>query len=97
MGDRFVEIEVSENSGTPMPMVEIFSSSGVEDMGLNIREMLGNIFPQKKKHKRVKVPEAIEILSQEEAHRLVDMDKVTKMAVERVEQSGSCFWTRWIR
>ena len=55
MGDRFVEIEVSENSGTPMPMVEIFSSSGVEDMGLNIREMLGNIFPQKKKHKRVKV------------------------------------------
>jgi ATP-dependent HslUV protease ATP-binding subunit HslU len=91
MGDRFVEIEVSENSGTPMPMVEIFSSSGVEDMGLNIREMLGNIFPQKKKHKRVKVPEAIEILSQEEAHRLVDMDKVTKMAVERVEQSGIMF------
>ena len=49
LDDRTVEIEVSESAGPPMPMIEVFSSSGVEDMGLNIREMLGNIFPQKKK------------------------------------------------
>jgi ATP-dependent HslUV protease ATP-binding subunit HslU len=88
--DRFIEIEVSEQGG-PMPMIEIFSSSGVEDMGLNLREMLGNIFPQKKKKKRVKVPEAIEILKNDEAQRLVDMDKVTKTAIERVEESGIIF------
>jgi len=86
---RFVELEVTEaRSG---PMVEIFSSAGMEDMGLNIRDMLGNLFPQKKKRRRVKVPEALEILVEEEAQRLVDMDKVTKTAIERVEQSGIVF------
>jgi ATP-dependent HslUV protease ATP-binding subunit HslU len=91
LNERFVEIEVSESSGPPSPMIEIFSSSGVEDMGVNIKDMLGNIFPQKKKQKKVKVQEAIEILTQEEAHRLVDMEKVTKAAIERVEQSGIMF------
>ncbi len=86
---RFVELEVTEvRSG---PMVEIFSSAGMEDMGLNIKDMLGNLFPQKKKKRRVKVPEALEILVEEEAQRLVDMDKVTKTAIERVEQSGIIF------
>jgi len=86
---RFVEIETAEvRSG---PMVEIFSSAGMEDMGLNVKDMLGNIFPQKKKKRRVKVPEALEILVDEEAQRLVDMDKVTKTAIERVEQSGIVF------
>jgi ATP-dependent HslUV protease ATP-binding subunit HslU len=60
-------------------------------MGLNIKEMFGNIFPQKKKKSRVKVPEARELLEQEEAQRLVDMEKVTKSAIERVEQSGIIF------
>lgn len=91
LNDRFVELEIAESSGGQMPMIEIFSSSGVEDMGLNIKEMLGNIFPPKKKMRRMKVPEAMEILIQEEAHRLVDMDKVTKTAIERVEQSGIIF------
>lgn len=86
---RFVEIETTEvRSG---PMVEIFSSAGMEDMGLNVKEMLGNLFPQKKKKRRVKVPEALEILAEEEAQRLVDMEKVTKTAIERVEQSGIVF------
>jgi ATP-dependent HslUV protease ATP-binding subunit HslU len=86
---RFVEIETVEvRSG---PMVEIFSSSGMEDMGLNVKDMLGNLFPQKKKKRRVKVPEALEILAEEEAQRLVDMEKVTKTAIERVEQSGIVF------
>ena len=86
---RFVEIETAEvRSG---PMVEIFSSAGIEDMGLNVKDMLGNLFPQKKKKRRVKVPEALEILVEEEAQRLVDMEKVTKTAIERVEQSGIVF------
>ena len=89
LDNRYVDLEISEvRSG---PMIEIFSSSGVEDMGLNIKEMFGNIFPQKKKKSRVKVPEARVILEQEEAQRLVDMDKVTKAAIERVEQSGIIF------
>ena len=86
---RSVEIEIQE--ARPGPMIEIFSSAGVEDMGLNIKEMFGNIFPQKKKVRKVKVPEAIDLLTQEEAQRLVDMDKVTKTALERVEESGIIF------
>jgi len=86
---RFVDMEVTDSRSGPM--IEIFSSSGVEDMGLNIKEMFGNIFPQKKTHRRIKVPEALEILAQEEAQKLVDMDKVTKTAIERVEQSGIIF------
>lgn len=86
---RSVEIEIQE--ARPGPMIEIFSSAGVEDMGMNIREMFGNLFPQKKKVLKVKVPEAIELLTQEEAQRLIDMDKVTKTAVERVEESGIIF------
>ncbi|MFZ4437376.1 MAG: ATP-dependent protease ATPase subunit HslU [Syntrophales bacterium] len=89
LDSRFVEIETTEvRSG---PMVEIFSSSSMEDMGLNVKDMLGNLFPQKKKNRRVKVPEALEILVEEEAQRLVDMEKVTKTAIERVEQSGIVF------
>ena len=86
---RFVDLEISElKSG---PMIEVFSSSGIEDMGLNIKEMFGNIFPQKKKQVRMKVPEALEILKAEEAQKLVDMEKVTKIAIGRVEQSGIIF------
>jgi len=60
-------------------------------MGMNIREMFGNIFPQKKKNARVKVSDALSILAAEEAQKLVDMDKVTRTAIERVEQSGIIF------
>jgi len=89
LDNRFVDLEVSETKAGPM--IEIFSSAGVEDMGLNIKDMLGNIFPQKKKSMKVKVPEALEVITQEEVQKLVDMDKVTKAAIERVEQSGIIF------
>jgi ATP-dependent HslUV protease ATP-binding subunit HslU len=89
LDNRSVEIETQETRSGPM--IEIFSSAGVEDMGLNIKDMLGSIFPQKRKVRKVKVPEAIELLTQEEAQRLVDMDKVVKTAMERVEQSGIIF------
>jgi ATP-dependent HslUV protease ATP-binding subunit HslU len=89
LDERIVDLEVVE--GQTGPMIEIFSSSGVEDMGLNIKEMFGNIFPKRTKKRKVKVSEAMEILAEEEAQRLVDMDKVTRTAVERVEQSGIIF------
>ena len=95
LDERSVELEISE--ARPGPMIEVFSTAGVEDMGFNIKELFGNIFPQKKKKTRVKVPEALEILCQEEAQRLVDMEKVTKTALERVEQSGIIFWTKSIK
>jgi ATP-dependent HslUV protease ATP-binding subunit HslU len=85
---RYVDVETADRS---LPMVEIFTAAGFEGMDINIRDMLGNMLPQKKKHQKVKVPEALEILTQEEAQRLVDMDKVTKNAIERVEQSGIIF------
>jgi ATP-dependent HslUV protease ATP-binding subunit HslU len=89
LDERMVELEVSEpRSG---PMIEIFSAAGMEDMGLNIKDMLSNIMPQKKKRRNVKVPEALDILSTEEAQKLIDMDKVTKTALDRVEQSGIIF------
>jgi len=89
LSSRLVELEVAEpRSG---PMIEIFSAAGMEDMGLNIKDMLGNMMPQKKKKRTVKVPEAMEILAGEEAQKLIDMEKVTKTAVERVEQSGIIF------
>jgi len=88
LDDRVVEIEITEQK---LPMVEIFSTSGVEEMDMNIKDMFSNIFPKKTKRRNVKVPEAIKILNQEEAQRLIDMDKVVKQAVERVEQSGIVF------
>jgi ATP-dependent HslUV protease ATP-binding subunit HslU len=89
LAGRVVELEVTESRSGPM--IEIFSAAGMEDMGLNIKDMLGNMMPQKKKKRTVKVPEAMEILAGEEAQKLIDMDKVTKTAMERVEQSGIIF------
>ncbi|MBN1473625.1 MAG: ATP-dependent protease ATPase subunit HslU [Syntrophaceae bacterium] len=86
---RIVELEVTEaRSG---PMIEIFSAAGMDDMGMNIRDMLGNVFPQIRKKKTLKVPEALEVLAEDEAQKLIDMDKVTKTAIETVEQSGIVF------
>ena len=72
-------------------MVEIFAGTGMEDMDFNLRDMLGSMLPQRTKRRKVKIPEASEILIQEESQRLIDMDKVTKLAIERVEHSGIIF------
>ena len=94
MDDRFVEIEITQSA---MPMIEVLTPQGMEGMEFNLKEMFSNMLPKKTKKKTVKIPEALEILTQEEAGRLVDMDKVTGEAVRRVEQSGSCFSTRSTR
>ncbi len=88
MDERYVEIEVESSS---MPMVEIFSAAGMEEMELNVREMFGNVFPNKKKKRRVKIPEAMEILFQEESQKLIDMDKVIDNAIRMTEQNGIIF------
>ena len=88
MDDRFVDIEMTQ---TAMPMIEVLTPQGMEGMEFNLKEMFSNLLPKKTKKKTVKIPEALEILTQEEASKLVDMDKVIAEAVRRVEQSGIVF------
>lgn len=87
--DRFIELEVSQNPAGPM--VEVFAAAGMDEMQNNLQDMLSNIFPKKKKLRKVKVSESRKILEQEAASRLIDMDKVTELAIARVEQSGIIF------
>jgi ATP-dependent HslUV protease ATP-binding subunit HslU len=86
--DRFVEVEVSQRT---TPVVEIFSAAGIEEMDFNFKDMLGNLFPGKTKQRKVKVSEAREYLLQEEAGRLIDMDRVVEEARRKVEQNGIIF------
>ncbi|MCZ6527756.1 MAG: ATP-dependent protease ATPase subunit HslU, partial [Candidatus Dadabacteria bacterium] len=87
LDERFVDIEVTSRN-TP---IQIFSPSGMDEMDVNISDMIGNLFPKKTKKRKANVPEAMEILIQEEAQKLIDMDNVVKLAIERVEQSGIIF------
>ena len=86
--DRTVEIEVRERN---FPSFEIISNQGVEEMDVNIKDMLPNIFGQRTKKRKMKVNEAFEYLIQEEEQRLIDMDQVTRVAIDRVEDSGIMF------
>jgi len=88
LDDRFVEIDVRERN---FPSFEIISNQGVEEMDVNIKDMLPNIFGQRTKKRKMKVNEAFEYLIQEEEQRLIDMDQVTRMAIDRVEDSGIIF------
>jgi ATP-dependent HslUV protease ATP-binding subunit HslU len=85
--DKYVDLEVREKV-VPFGVV---SNIGMDDLEINLKEMLGNFLPEKPKRKKVKVPEALLIIQQEEAGKLIDMDKVTKEAIERAEQSGIIF------
>ncbi|MEJ2670960.1 MAG: ATP-dependent protease ATPase subunit HslU [Deltaproteobacteria bacterium] len=86
--DRFVEVEVSQRT---TPVVEIFSAAGIEEMDFNFKDMLGNLFPGKTKQRKVKISEAREYLLQEEAGRLIDMDRVVEEARRKVEHNGIIF------
>jgi ATP-dependent HslUV protease ATP-binding subunit HslU len=88
LDERMVEIDVRERS---FPSFEIISNQGVEEMDVNIKDMLPNIFGQRTKKRKMKVSEAFEYLIQEEEQRLIDMDQVTRVAIERVENSGIVF------
>jgi ATP-dependent HslUV protease ATP-binding subunit HslU len=88
LNEKYVDVEVMDRN---IPIVEIFSASGMEEMDINMKEMFGGLFPKKKKQRKVKVPEALTLLTQEEAQKLIDMDSVTKHAIDRIEQSGIIF------
>jgi len=85
--ERMVEVETQENPG---PMVEVFGG-GMEDMGSNIKDMLGSIMPKKTKTKKMKTPEAFKVLCRQEADKLIDHDKATQEALERTEKNGIIF------
>lgn len=87
LDEREVQIETKERGGH----VEVMAIPGLEEMGMNIQEMLSNMVPKKTSRRKMKVKDAIRTLEQEEAQKLVDMDRVIPMALARVEQSGIIF------
>ncbi len=92
LDERMIEIEINSQ---PMQMIEVIApgglTGGLEDMGLNLKEMFGNMMPKQKKKRRMKVSEALRFLSNEEVGRLLDMEDITRESVQRVEQSGIVF------
>lgn len=89
LDDREVELDLDESRSTPM--VEIMTTSGMEDMQSNLQDAFSKIFPKKKKKRKIRIPDAVAALTQEEMERLVDMDKVIKEALQRTEESGIIF------
>ncbi len=88
LDQRMVEVEVRERS---MPAFEIITNQGVEEMDINVKDMLSGFFGQTKKKRKMTVAEAFDYMIQEEENRLIDMDQVTRIAVERAEQMGIIF------
>jgi ATP-dependent HslUV protease ATP-binding subunit HslU len=88
LDNRLVEIEVREKN---FPVIELAGPQGIEEMGINMKDMLGNMFQGRSKRRKMRVDEAMEYLMQEEEERLIDMDQVARAAIERVEDSGIIF------
>ena len=88
LDSRLVEVEIRERN---FPVIELAGPQGVEEMGINMKDMLGNLFQGRTKQRKMTVDEAIEHLMQEEEERLIDMDQVARAAIERVEVSGIIF------
>jgi ATP-dependent HslUV protease ATP-binding subunit HslU len=88
LDNRLIEIEVREKS---FPTIELAGPQGIEEMGINMKDMLGNLFQGRTKRRKMRVDEAMEYLMQEEEERLIDMDTVARAALERVESSGIIF------
>jgi len=88
LDSRLIELEIREKN---FPVIELAGPQGVEEMGINMKDMLGNLFQGRTKQRKMRVDEAIEHLLQEEEERLIDMDSVARAAIERVEVSGIIF------
>ncbi len=91
LSERSVDVEVKESAVPAIDLIGISGQGGPEGIEGGLQEMLGNLFPRKSRRKRVRVPEAFSILEKEEASRMVDMDQVKRMAIERTENSGIVF------
>ncbi len=89
LDDRELEVSLSESKS--MPMVEIMTTSGMEDMQSSLQDAFSKFFPRKKKDRKMKVPEAYEALKKDEMEKLIDMDQVIKEALKRTEESGIIF------
>ena len=89
LDDKQVEMDVEQSA--PMPMIEIFSNAGMDEMGSNLKDAFGKMFPKKNQRRKLNIREALKILKEEEAGKLIDMDSVTKLAIQRTEQSGIIF------
>ena len=87
--DREVEVEIQEKPTTPM--VDVISGQGMEEMGNNIKDMLGSMFPSKTRKKKMKVPEAFKVLARDEAEKLIDPEKLAEDAIDRAQQNGIIF------
>lgn len=87
--ERIIEMDFEQSQ--PLPMIEIISGSGIDDMGMGVKDVLGKMFPQKKGLRKVNVAEAMRLLSTEESAKLVDMEQVVSLAINRTEQSGIIF------
>jgi ATP-dependent HslUV protease ATP-binding subunit HslU len=88
LDDRLVELEMQQQS---LPMIEVLSGQGMEEMGIHLKDMLSNIMPNRTKRRKVRVAEARRLLTQEEAQKLVDMDEAVTQAIRRAENSGIVF------
>src|SRR5258708_2779441 len=88
LDNRLVEMEVREKN---FPTIELAGPMGVEEMGINMKDMLGNLFQGRSKRRKMRVDEAMDYLMQEEEERLIDMDSVARASLERVESSGIIF------
>ncbi|OGL06115.1 MAG: HslU--HslV peptidase ATPase subunit [Candidatus Rokubacteria bacterium RIFCSPLOWO2_02_FULL_71_18] len=88
LDERLVELETQQQA---MPMIEVLSGQGMEEMGINLKDMLSNLLPTRTKRRKVRVAEARRLLVQEEAQKLVDMDEAVGQAIRRVEDSGIIF------
>ena len=88
LNNRIVEIEVREKN---FPTIELAGPQGIEEMGINMKDMLGNLFQGRTKQRKMRIDEAADYLMQEEEERLIDMDTVARSALERVESSGIVF------
>jgi ATP-dependent HslUV protease ATP-binding subunit HslU len=89
LDERVVEVETHQQAA--MPMLEVFSGQGMEEMGINLKDMLSNLMPGRTKRRRLRIADARRLLVQEEAAKLVDMDEVIPQAIRRVENSGIVF------
>ncbi|MCS7203482.1 MAG: ATP-dependent protease ATPase subunit HslU [Thermodesulfovibrio sp.] len=87
LDERYIEVDIKEK----IVPFGIISNVALEEIEISLKEMLGSFLPEKVKRKKVKIPEALQIFTQEEANKLIDMDKITKEAIERTEQTGIVF------
>ncbi len=91
LDDRYIEVSVKQSSS---PEVEVFSDQGMDQMGINMGDMLGNIFPSKEETKRVKIKEARDLLFDQEVDKLLNEQEIKRRGRELAEEAGIIFWMR---